>query len=169
MCFGFPSRTTKTTTESETMPRCAFAAQFFGTSPLRTSVSTSGSSESATRSAGCPAATARAWSPEAPYDWLKLVPFPAPVFWKAEMILPYASFGVEYATRSTEPPFVAPVAEPASSKTPIKEIHMSFIDAPYLPSLSTELLEIVRSFWRRQIGSAPPLEWRAWNPLTERR
>ena len=88
MCFGFPSRTTKTTTESETIPRWALAAQFFATRPLPASRSMSGASDSATRSAACPAATARAWSPEAPYDWLKPVPLPAFVFWKAEMIWP---------------------------------------------------------------------------------
>ena len=86
--FGLPSRTTKTTTESETIPRCELAFQFFGTSPFPTSMLTSGSSESATRSASWPAATARAWSPEAPYDWLKSTPLPACVFWKDEMILP---------------------------------------------------------------------------------
>src|SRR5205823_3138360 len=88
MCFGLPSRTTKTTTESETIPRCVLAFQFFGTRFLRTSRSTSGLSERLTTSAGCPAATARAWSPDAPYDWLKLTPLPDEVFWKAEMILP---------------------------------------------------------------------------------
>ena len=65
-----------------------FAFQFFGTRFFCTSRLTSGSSESATRSAGWPAATARAWSPEAPYDWLTSTPFPACVFWKAEMTFP---------------------------------------------------------------------------------
>ena len=87
-CFGFPSRTTKTTIESLTIPLCEFAFQLFGTMPLRTSRPTSGSSERFTTSAGRPAATARAWSPEAPYDWLKLTPFPAAVPWNAQMILP---------------------------------------------------------------------------------
>ena len=93
--FGFPSRTTKTTTESETIPWYLLPFQFLGTSFFWTSRFMSGSSESATMSAGWPAATARAWSPEAPYDWLKLTPFPAAVCWKAEMIFPYASLGVE--------------------------------------------------------------------------
>ena len=30
-----------------------------------------------------PALTARAWSPEAAYDWLKLTPPPGWVFWKS--------------------------------------------------------------------------------------
>ena len=46
----------------------------------------SGSSENATTSAGRPAATARLWSPEAPYDWVNLTFLPAAVFWKALMI-----------------------------------------------------------------------------------
>jgi hypothetical protein len=70
------------------------------------------------------------------------VPLPAEVFWNAEMIWPYASFGVEYATRATDPPFEAPAAEPANSPTPSKAIQITLIPAPYLPSLSTELMEI---------------------------
>src|SRR6476646_5301029 len=46
-----------------------------------------------------PADTARAWSPDAPYDCVKLTPLPAPVFWNEVINLPSASRGVEYATR----------------------------------------------------------------------
>ncbi len=54
----------------------------------------SGASESATMSALSPAWTARAWSPEAPYDWLNDTPSPSGVFWKSGMIFAYASRGV---------------------------------------------------------------------------
>jgi hypothetical protein len=35
---------------------------------------------------GRPAATARLWSPEAPYDWVNFTCLPASVFWNAAMI-----------------------------------------------------------------------------------
>ena len=89
MCFGFPSRTTRTTTELETTPWYWFALrQFFGTMFFLTRKSMSGASESATRSAGWPAATARAWSPDAPYDCVKSTPCPAAVPWNELMIFP---------------------------------------------------------------------------------
>src|SRR5439155_2953418 len=113
----------------------------------------SGSSESATTSAGWPAATARAWSNDALYDCEKPTPFPAPVFWKAEMILPYASFGVEYATRSTDVPLEAPLAEPASTAIPNKAIQMLFIEFPYLLSFSRELVEIMYDRTAGQVGT----------------
>ena len=68
--FGLPSRTTKTTTECVTMPLYDCSSQFVSTRPASTSLSTSGASERTTMSALRPAATARAWSPEAAYDWL---------------------------------------------------------------------------------------------------
>ncbi len=40
-----------------------------------------------------PLATARAWSPEAPYDWEKLTSFPSGVFCHSLMIAPSASRG----------------------------------------------------------------------------
>ena len=82
-CFGFPSRTTKTTTERVTMPLNLSLFQLCATRCFCTSDVMSGASESATMSAGSPAATARLWSPEAPYDCEKLTPWPAPVFWNA--------------------------------------------------------------------------------------
>src|SRR3954464_1837940 len=69
------------------------------------------------------------------------------------MIWPYASLGVEYATSETEPPCDAPAADPARSATPSKAIQMAFIVAPYLPSLSTELVEIRRTTGWRQLGT----------------
>ena len=44
------------------------------------------SRENSTKSAGRPAATARLWSPEAPYDWVNFTFLPASVFWNAAMI-----------------------------------------------------------------------------------
>src|SRR5213083_1798803 len=117
----------------------------------------SGSSESATTSAGWPAATARAWSNDALYDCEKPTPPPAPVFWKAEMILPYASFGVEYATRSTVAPFEAPLAEPARTAVATKAIQMIFIRFPYLLSFFRELLEIMDRYSAGQVGTEPRL------------
>ena len=95
MCFGFPLRTTITTTERVTIPLYLFAFQFFATSPALTSVCTSGSSERSTTSAGRPLTTACAWSPDGPYDCVKDTPWPAGVFWKAGMIVENAAFGVE--------------------------------------------------------------------------
>ena len=86
MCFGFPLRTTKTTTERVTMPWYLFRSQLGETRCAWTRVVMSGGSESSTTSAGSPCTTARACSPEAPYDWLNVTPFPPDVFWKAGMI-----------------------------------------------------------------------------------
>src|ERR1700712_184831 len=41
---------------------------------------------------------ARVWSPDAPYDCVKVMFFPAVVAWNAEMRLANACVGVEYAT-----------------------------------------------------------------------
>ena len=64
--FGLPSRTTKTTTESVTMPLNDCFFHFASTLPAATSSSMSGASESATMSASRPAFTARVCSPDAP-------------------------------------------------------------------------------------------------------
>src|SRR5258707_14622646 len=80
MCFGFPSRTTSTATESVTIPLYDCLFQLASTSPALTSTSTSGASERLTMSAGRPATTARVWSPDAPYDCVKLTPAPPGVF-----------------------------------------------------------------------------------------
>src|SRR5919202_7117025 len=63
-------------------------------------------------SAGSPFTTARAWSVDGPYDWLKETPEPAGVPFQAEMILPITVFGVEYATR------LSVVSRPAAPATP---------------------------------------------------
>ncbi len=97
--FGLPSRTAKTTTEFVTIPLYDCLFHFESTSPAFTSVSTSGARDRYTMSALRPALTARAWSPEAPYDCVKRRPLPAGVLSKAVISLPSASRGVEYATR----------------------------------------------------------------------
>jgi hypothetical protein len=43
------------------------------------------SREKATMSAFSPDSTARLWSPDAPYDWVKVTFLPAGVAWKALM------------------------------------------------------------------------------------
>src|SRR3954468_23801739 len=83
MCLGLPLRTTKTTTESVTMPRYAFLFQLGATRPALTRESTSGASERLTTSAGRPAATARACEPDAPKDCENETPWPADVAWNA--------------------------------------------------------------------------------------
>src|SRR5205814_3162576 len=74
MCFGLPPRTMNTTTERVTMPWYAFLFPLEATRCALTSASTSGASDSSTTSAGRPWRTARACSPDAPYDWLKVTP-----------------------------------------------------------------------------------------------
>src|SRR5581483_4792374 len=81
MCFGLPLRTTRTTTESLTIPLYGLASQLGETIPAFTSRVTSGSVENATTSAGCPEATARLCAPEAPNDSLKPTPLPWGVCW----------------------------------------------------------------------------------------
>ena len=68
MPFGLPLRTMSETTDLETSPLCALAAQSSATSPALTRRVMSGSSEKATTSAVRPDSTARLWSPEAPKD-----------------------------------------------------------------------------------------------------
>src|SRR3954468_5063218 len=87
MPFGLPLRTTNATTEFVTKPCVGPLVQLELTSPAFTSLSTSGASESATTSAGRPDATARDWSPEAPYDWVNVTPLPAGVSWNAGISL----------------------------------------------------------------------------------
>src|SRR3954469_19167797 len=99
MCFGLPLRTAKTTTVSAGMPPYAWWFHFEATRAGSTSRLTSSPVERKTRSALRPLATARAWSVEAPYDWLNVTPSPSPVFCHDWMIFPMTLFGVEYATR----------------------------------------------------------------------
>src|SRR5690242_20413481 len=86
--FGLPSRTTKTTTERVTMPLYLSLFQFGATRCFCTSEVMSGASDNATMSAGSPDATARLWSPEAPYDCENETSLPAAVFWNAEISWP---------------------------------------------------------------------------------
>ena len=67
MCSGLPFGTTKTTTESVTMPFVTgLESQLEETRPFATRLSMSVAVEKLTTSAGCPAMTALAWLPEAP-------------------------------------------------------------------------------------------------------
>jgi hypothetical protein len=70
-------------------------SHFESTRPASTSRFTSSPVERKTTSALRPFATARAWSVDAPYDWLKLTPLPFGVFCQAWMIFPMTAFGVE--------------------------------------------------------------------------
>src|SRR5690349_22156683 len=79
MFFGLPLRTMSATTDLDTSPLWAFAAQSSDTSPALTRRSMSGASEKATTSADRPDSTARLWSPEAPKDSEKPTPLPAGV------------------------------------------------------------------------------------------
>ena len=113
--FGLPSRTTKTTTEFVTIPLYDCFFHFASTFPAATSSSMSGASDSVTTSASRPALIARVCSPDAPYDCEKLTPSPAWVFWNSGMSLPYASRGVEYATRLS---FVSELRSGAAAPIP---------------------------------------------------
>src|SRR3977135_4171083 len=68
MCFGFPLRTTSTTTASLEMPFCALASQLLATILSLTSRVMSGVVENATTSAGWPEATARVCGPRAAHE-----------------------------------------------------------------------------------------------------
>src|SRR5580704_8021331 len=69
MCLGLPLRTTKTTTESVTMPWSGPTLSHLGeTRPALTNLSMSGSSEKLTTSAAWPLMTLVAWVPEGPND-----------------------------------------------------------------------------------------------------
>ena len=81
MCFGLPLRSTKTTTDFETMPWYGFSSQVLSTSSACTSRSMSVEIEKLTTSAGRPAATALLCTSEAANDDVNLTPFPAGVAW----------------------------------------------------------------------------------------
>ena len=96
MCFGFPLRTTNTTTESVTMPWSGPTVSHFGeTRPAFTSFSMSGSSEKLTTSAAWPLMTLVAWVPEGPKEPATVMPSPAGYLEKAVSIAVYAAAGVE--------------------------------------------------------------------------
>ena len=79
MFFGFPGRTIRVTTELVTMPLYWFWFQLASTMPASTSLVMSGSSENSTTSAGCPASTARLWSPDDPNEFEKSTSLPSDV------------------------------------------------------------------------------------------
>src|SRR3954451_18412898 len=95
MFLGLPLRVPSTTTELVTMPLYWLAFQLLATRLAFTSRVMSGSREKATTSALRPLATARLWSPEAPYDVVKVTFLPSGVAWYALMMSVYAAWGVE--------------------------------------------------------------------------
>ena len=65
--------------------------------------------------------TARAWSPEAPYDVLNVTPLPASVFWKSAMTCSLAVFRTEKPTTLTSSDLLLPppaVAHPVKATSP---------------------------------------------------
>ena len=96
MPLGLPGRTERVTTESVMIPLVGPLFQSSATLPASTSESMSGSSERSTKSAGCPASTARRWSPDEPNEVENSTPSPPPVSWKAGMMpSSKACWGVE--------------------------------------------------------------------------
>ena len=93
------------------MPLYGFFVQPLKTRPAFTSSSTSGARERATTSASSPAFTARACSPDEPYDCEKETSLPAAVFWNIGISCAYASRGVEYATSLSSVSFSRAAAE----------------------------------------------------------
>src|SRR3954454_14535967 len=85
MCFGFPLRTTMTTTDWVRMPLVGVSFQVVATCLLSTSRWTSGSREKCTTSALRPPSTPRLWSPDAPYDVLKVTALPSAVLFQSAM------------------------------------------------------------------------------------
>src|SRR5690348_9648254 len=101
MCLGFPLRTTRTTTDWVSTPWFQPEFQFCGTTPAWTRFVTSGSRDRCTSSAFSPAATARLWSPDAPYDVVNCTPLPAGVLWKSLKTLALAVWSTENPTTLT--------------------------------------------------------------------
>src|SRR5438067_9742842 len=93
--FGFPLRTTNETIESVTIPLYLPRFQPLETTPALTRSFMSAARDRSTTSAGRPLMIARVWSPDAPYDCVKLTSLPAGVAWNAGMIDLNASLGVE--------------------------------------------------------------------------
>ena len=81
ICFGLPFRSTKTTTDFETMPWYALRSQLRSTSFALTSRSMSVEIEKLTTSAGRPAATALLCTSDAPNEVWNLTPLPGVVVW----------------------------------------------------------------------------------------
>ena len=95
MFFGLPLRVVMTATESVIMPLYWLAFQF-GVDQLGLDQPVDVGRERERHDVGAwPAATARLWSPEAPYDWVNVTFLPAAVSWNALMSCGYAACGVE--------------------------------------------------------------------------
>src|ERR1700675_3450714 len=77
MCFGLPLRSTKTTTDFETIPLYFPVSHVLSTSPAETSRSTSVEIEKLTTSVGRPAATALLCTSDAANDDVNFTPLPA--------------------------------------------------------------------------------------------
>jgi hypothetical protein len=107
--FGLPLRTTMTTTDWLAMPLVGPAFQSFATRPASTSRVMSLSREKCTMSAFWPAATARLWSPEAPYEALKVTPLPADVFAKSANSALLGCSRIENPTRLRSVPVLLPL------------------------------------------------------------
>jgi hypothetical protein len=90
-------RSTKTTTDFETMPLYLFFAQFLSTSFASTRRSTSVEIEKLTTSAGRPAATALLWTSDAANEFENLTPLPAAVAEYAASSFGKTPVGIEYA------------------------------------------------------------------------
>src|SRR5580765_321204 len=98
MCFGFPFRRTKTTTDFETIPLYLLFAQVLSTSLPSATRSMSPSTEKLTTSAGRPAWTALLCTSEAAKEFWNLIPLPAGVAWYADSSFGKTAVGIEYPT-----------------------------------------------------------------------
>ena len=95
MCFGLPFRSTKTTTDFETIPSYLFFDQLLSTSFASTRRCMSPAKEKLATSAGRPAATARLCTSEAANESLKLTPLPAAVAGYAAWSFGKTAVGIE--------------------------------------------------------------------------
>src|SRR3954447_12657832 len=121
MPLGLPLRTTIATTDWVTTPLLGPDFQSSATSFSSTSLVTSGSSDKWTSSASSPAMTARLWSPDAPYEVLKVTSLPASVFWKSLRTCSLAVFRTEKPTTLTSSDLLLPppaVAHPVRATSP---------------------------------------------------
>ena len=83
MFFGLPLRTTNTTTESTSTP-LYWPLVPVGVDEPGVDLAGDVRLEREVQEVGVwPASTARLWSPDEPYDWLKSTSLPSAVFWKA--------------------------------------------------------------------------------------
>src|SRR3978361_273406 len=118
MFLGLPLRTTMVTTDWVRMPLLEPAFQSEPTRFSSVSLVTPVSRDRCPSSALSPAMTARAWSPDAPYDCVKLTPLPAGVFWKSATTCLLAVFITEKPTTLTES-FLLPPEEAGSEQAAV--------------------------------------------------